>query len=85
VEPSRATAYWKANARLIVILLVIWATVSLLCGIVFVEQLNALTFFGVPFGFWIAQQGSIWVFVVMIFFYAWRMDRLDRIHRVDED
>ena len=70
--------YWKANLRLILTLLGIWASVSYGCGILFVEQLNGIQFFGLPLGFWIAQQGSIYVFVVLIFVYAWRMDKLDR-------
>ncbi len=76
--------YWRANERLIAKLLVIWAVVSFGCGILFVEQLNRITFFGVPFGFWMAQQGSIYVFVAMIFYYAWRMDKYDISHHVDE-
>ena len=75
--------YWKANYRLILVLLAIWATVSYGCGILFIEALNAFTFFGLPLGFWIAQQGSIYVFVVLIFVYAWRMDKLD--HKYHED
>lgn len=78
-------AYWRANFRLICGLLVIWASVSFGAGILFVEQLNTIQFFGVPFGFWMAHQGSIYVFVVMIFFYAIRMDVLDRRHKVDTD
>jgi len=76
--------YWKANNRLILGLLVVWAAVSHGCGIFFVEQLNKIQFFGLPFGFWMAQQGSIYVFVVLIFFYAWRMDRLDHKYHEDE-
>lgn len=76
--------YWRANERLIAKLLVIWAVVSFGCSILFVEFLNTITFFGVPFGFWMAQQGSIYVFVVMIFYYAWRMDKFDASHHVDE-
>ena len=78
-------AYWRANVRLIGGLLAIWASVSLLGGIVFVETLNKITFFSIPFGFWIAQQGSIYVFVVLIFFYAWRMNKYDRQYDVHED
>lgn len=76
--------YWRTNVRLIAILLLIWAGVSYGCGILFVEQLNRFRIGQLPLGFWFAQQGSIYVFVVMIFFYAWAMDRLDRRHGVEE-
>lgn len=82
---ERHQIYWRANRKLIGILLCIWAFVSLGCGILFVETLNKFTFFGLPFGFFMAQQGSIYVFVVMIFVYAILMDRLDRIHGEDRD
>jgi putative solute:sodium symporter small subunit len=75
---QRARAYWRANLRLIFVLLAIWATVSIGCGILFVETLNRFYIGEVPLGFWFAQQGSIYTFVVLIFVYAWMMDRLDR-------
>jgi putative solute:sodium symporter small subunit len=84
MDPDRGKAYWKANRSLILVLLAIWAAVSLGCGILLVQPLNAVRFFGVPLGFWFAQQGSIYVFVVLIFVYAWRMDRIDRDHDVHE-
>ena len=76
--------YWRANLRLIAVLLVIWATVSYGFGILLVERLNAWKIGGLPLGFWFAQQGSIYTFVVLIFVYAWRMDRLDRKFGVRE-
>jgi len=76
--------YWRANLRLIAVLLAIWATVSFGCGILFVEQLNRFHIGKLPLGFWFAQQGAIYVFVVLIFVYAWLMDRLDRKHGVAE-
>jgi len=81
---ANAHAYWRANIRLICILLVIWAIVSYGCGILFIEQLNKITIGHLPLGFWFAQQGSIYTFVVLIFVYAWRMDQLDRKHEVNE-
>lgn len=81
---ARNVLYWRANNRLILALLLIWAVVSYGCGILFVEVLNKITFFGLPLGFWVAQQGSIYVFVVLIFFYAWRMDKLDKKFHMDE-
>ncbi|MCH8203917.1 MAG: DUF4212 domain-containing protein [Candidatus Hydrogenedentes bacterium] len=83
-QEERKQAYWRANNRLILGLLVVWAAVSYGCGILFVEFLNRFTFFGLPFGFWIAHQGAIYVFVVLIFVYAWRMDKLDKKFHVDE-
>ena len=83
-QEERKQAYWRANNRLILGLLVVWAAVSYGCGILFVEFLNRFTFFGLPFGFWIAHQGAIYVFVVIIFVYAWRMDKLDKKFHVDE-
>ena len=86
-EPNahlRREQYWKANRRLIGFLLIIWAAVSYGCGILFVEQLNALSIGRLPMGFWFAQQGSIYVFVVLIFVYAFGMDRLDRKYGVKE-
>ncbi len=76
--------YWRANIRLIGVLLAIWAAVSFGCSILFVEQLNAFTIGQLPLGFWFAQQGSIYVFVVLVFIYAWSMDRLDRKFGVAE-
>src|SRR5690606_17055567 len=83
-SPSGALAYWKANLQLIVLLLAIWATVSFGCGILLAPFLNQFKVGQLPLGFWFAQQGSIYVFVVLIFIYAWRMDRLDKKHGVSE-
>ncbi|MDX5372722.1 MAG: DUF4212 domain-containing protein [Pseudomonadaceae bacterium] len=84
-KQEAAAAYWKANLRLMLTLLVIWFAVSFGAGVLFVEQLNAINFFGFPLGFWFAQQGSIYTFVVMIFFYVWKMNQLDRKYDVHED
>ena len=77
-------AYWRANLRLMAWLLSIWFAVSYGCGILFVDQLDQFHFGGFRLGFWFAQQGSIYVFVVLIFFYVWRMNRLDREYNVEE-
>ncbi len=82
---SENNSYWKANLRLVAILLVIWFVVSYLFGIVLVESLNNIQLGGYKLGFWFAQQGSIYVFVALIFFYANRMGKLDRDHGVEED
>lgn len=71
-------SYWRANKALIRNLLLIWALVSLVMSILLVEPLNRFQIGGAPFGFWMAQQGSIYVFVILIFAYAIQMDRLDR-------
>lgn len=71
-------AYWRANKALIRNLLIVWALVSIVMSILLVQPLNAIRLGGVPFGFWMAQQGSIYVFVVLIFVYAIQMDKLDR-------
>lgn len=76
--------YWAANLRLIGLCLAIWFTVSFVFGIILVEPLNTIRVGGFKLGFWFAQQGSIYAFVALIFFYAWRMNRLDREFDVDE-
>ena len=78
-------AYWKANLRLITICLVIWALVSFGFGIILRPLLSGISIGGTDLGFWFAQQGSILVFLVLIFFYAWRMNKLDRQYGVDEE
>ena len=84
-EPNEESRrYWAANKRLIIQLLSIWAFVSYGCGILFVEALNNIQFFGVPFGFWMAHQGSIYVFIILIVFYAVRMDKIDHHFHKDE-
>ena len=69
--------YWKKNIRYITILLSLWFIVSFGCGILFVEQLNAIQIGGFKLGFWFAQQGSIFGFVAIIFTYIYLMNRLD--------
>ena len=78
--------YWKANVRLLGLLLSIWFIVSFGFGILLVDQLNEIRFFGFKLGFWWAQQGAIYVFVILIFAYIHVMQRLDRKFGVsDED
>ncbi len=77
-------AYWKANLKLVAFCLSIWFVVSYLFGIILVNQLNTISIGGYKLGFWFAQQGSIYVFVILIFFYAHRMNKLDRQFNVDE-
>nr|WP_245951340.1 DUF4212 domain-containing protein [Phytoactinopolyspora halophila] len=76
--------YWRRNLRLMAVLLCIWFIVSFGAGILFVDVLNELTIFGYPLGFWFAQQGSIYTFILLILIYALRMDRLDDKFGVSE-
>ena len=84
-DKQAAQAYWKENIRLLLSLLVIWFVVSFGCGILFVDHLDKITFSGFPLGFWFAQQGSIFSFVAIIFFYIWRMNVLDHKYDVYEN
>lgn len=70
--------YWRANTALIRNLLIAWGIVSIGCSILWVQPLNMIQIGALPFGFWMAQQGSIFIFVVLIFIYAIQMDKLDR-------
>jgi len=83
-QPDPKRAYWIANLRLVGFCLTIWFVVSYGCGILLVDILNRFEIFGFKLGFWFAQQGSIYVFLLLIFFYAWRMNALDRKFDVDE-
>ncbi len=76
--------YWKQNIRYLIMLLSIWFIVSYGCGILFADNLNAFKIGGFPLGFWFAQQGSIYVFVILIFVYVHLMNKLDRFYDVDE-
>ena len=77
--------YWRKNLQYLGILLGIWFATSFLCSIVFVEQLDKIRFGGFRLGFYFAQQASIWIFVVLIFVYAWLMNRLDKKFQTDEE
>lgn len=84
-SPSSMRQYWKKNLQTLAILLSIWFIISFGCGILWVEELNAYRLGGFKLGFWFAQQGSIYGFVVLIFVYVVRMNRLDREFKVNED
>ena len=82
---DRLRRYWRSNLRYLAVLLAIWFTVSYGAGILFVDRLDEIRVFGFGLGFWFAQQGSIYVFVVLIFVYVKLMNRLDRRFDVNED
>lgn len=77
-------AYWRRTLRRLLTLLAIWLVAGPIMSILFVEPLNRFTIGGAPFGFWMAHQGSMYVFVVLIFANAWLADRLDREFGVNE-
>ncbi|RJL00710.1 DUF4212 domain-containing protein [Paracoccus siganidrum] len=83
-DRQSSNAYWQANLRIIWISLAIWALVSYGFGIVLRPLIASIPVGGSDLGFWFAQQGSILIFIVLIFFYAWRMNKLDREHGVEE-
>jgi putative solute:sodium symporter small subunit len=82
---QQAKEYWRRNVALMVKCLVVWFVVSYGCGIMLVDVLNQIQIGGYKLGFWFAQQGSIYVFVVLIFYYAKKMAALDREFNVEED
>ena len=77
MSQKRAEVYWKRNIRIVGSLLSVWFFISFVCGILLVDWLDEFRFWGFKLGFWIAQQGAIYVFVVLIFIYIRMMDRLD--------
>lgn len=84
-DNSSSNEYWAANIRLVKVSLCIWALVSFGFGILLRPLLSGITVGGTDLGFWFAQQGSILVFIGIIFFYAWRMNALDKKFGVDEE
>ncbi len=75
---EHAVSYWKSNIRIVLCLLCVWFVISFGCGILFVDALDNIRFGGFKLGFWIAQQGSIFGFVILIFIYIYLMDKLDQ-------
>ena len=84
-ENTERQRYWRKNLRYLGVLLAVWFVVSFGCGILFVDELDTIRIGGFKLGFWFAQQGAIYVFVVLIFTYVFLMNRLDRKFKVDED
>ena len=83
LTPEQRTSYWRSNLSLTLILMAVWFAVPYLFGIIFSTNLNAVKVGQAPLGFWIAQQGSIYVFIILIAIYAFRMNALDRQTGVD--
>ncbi len=84
MKGQKAKQYWRTNILYMVVLLAVWGIVSYGCGIFFVEELNTFRICGFPVGFWFAQQGAIYTFVVIIFVYYFLMQRLDKKYDVHE-
>ncbi|MFT7335198.1 MAG: putative solute:sodium symporter small subunit [Porticoccaceae bacterium] len=84
-QQEKASAYWKENLRYLLILLSIWFAVSYGAGILFKQALDSITLGGFPLGFWFAQQGSIYAFVILIFVYVRLMNKLDKKYGYDEE
>jgi putative solute:sodium symporter small subunit len=85
MTPANRSAYWRANLKVLASCMLVWFVCSYVFGILLVEQMNGITVGGFKLGFWFAQQGSIYVFVVVIFVYAWLMNRIDQKYDVHED
>ncbi|MBL4655295.1 MAG: DUF4212 domain-containing protein [Bacteroidia bacterium] len=83
-DKNKRNLYWRQNIRYLLILLGVWFLVSYGCGILFVDELDKVKIGGFKLGFWFAQQGSIYVFVVLIFVYVYLMNKLDKKFGVEE-
>ena len=84
MSPEKGQAYWKENISMIIKLLVVWFIVSFGCGILFINELNSIEISGVKLGYWFAQQGAIYVFVILIFVYVKIMTGIDEKYGVNE-
>jgi len=82
---NSGAAYWKETLALVRNMLIIWFVVSYGAGILFASALNSISIGGYPLGFWFAQQGSMYIFIILIFYYANRMGKLDEKYDVHED
>ena len=84
-ENYDSQAYWRATLSLLAKVLIIWALVSYGAGILFADSLNGIMLAGYPLGFWFAQNGAIYVFIILIFWYGKKMNEIDRKFGVEED
>lgn len=85
MKRTKMQEYWRHNIRYLVLLLIIWFVCSFGFGILLADELNQIKMGGFKLGFWFAQQGSIYIFVLLIFVYVWLMNRLDKKYEVDEE
>ncbi|MCG8321948.1 MAG: DUF4212 domain-containing protein [Cytophagales bacterium] len=85
MNKQKLKEYWKRNLTYLIVLLAIWFLVSYVLGILLVEPMNAIRIGGFKLGFWFAQQGSIYTFVILIFVYVRLMNKLDKEYDVHED
>ncbi len=83
-KQAHATAYWEENLKIMSTLLIIWFSVSFVSGIIAVDALNSIRLGGFKLGFWFAQQGSIYIFVILIFVYVKLMNNLDKKFGFDD-
>ncbi|MFW3425562.1 DUF4212 domain-containing protein [Aliarcobacter butzleri] len=84
MNQKKAKEYWKENVFLIIKLLIVWFIISFGCGILFVEQLNLIEINGVKLGFFMAQQGAIYLFIILIIIYIKKMSQIDKKYDVSE-
>ena len=84
MRKGKLKKYWRRNIIYLTFLLLIWFLVSYGCGILFVDKLNQIRMGGFKLGFWFAQQGAIYLFIIIIFIYVFLMNRLDKRYNVDE-
>ncbi len=84
-QPKDISQYWPTVLRLVGMVLVVWALVSYGAGILFAPALNSISLGGYPLGFWFSQQGSMYIFIALIFFYAWKMGKIDEEFDVHEE
>jgi len=85
MSDKNAHEYWKSNIRIVLSLLAVWFFISFVCGILLVDVLESIRFGGFKLGFWIAQQGAIFVFVALIYVYIYLMDKLDDKYNLNRD
>lgn len=84
MSDKNARSYWQANVRIVLRLLCVWFIISFGCGILLVDFLDQFRIGGFKLGFWMAQQGSIYGFVILIYVYIWQMDKLDQKYKLDQ-
>ena len=85
MSDKNALEYWKSNIRIVLSLLCVWFSISFGCGILLVDILDEIRIGGFKLGFWIAQQGAIFVFVILVYVYIYLMDKLDDAYNLNQD